>query len=295
MLTHRCPAPALPARTVILGANGFVASAIRSRLTVAGVDHLALGASTLDLTDDDATDALRGRLRAGDAVVFVSAVAPCKSRTALERNLRMADAVCAALEAVTPSHLVYISSDAVYRDSEDPLREDACADAASLHGLMHRARESVLGHALAHVPLAILRPSLLYGADDPHNGYGPNRFRRTAAQERRIELFGEGEERRDHVFVDDLADVACRVLAHRSRGVLNVATGVSHSFREVAEAVSALFDDAIEITPSPRRSPIAHRFFDATACFKAFPDFAYTPLLEGLALTQARDEAQKGL
>ena len=31
------------------------------------------------------------------------------------------------------------------------------------------------------VPVGILRPTLVYGANDPHNGYGPNRFRRLAA------------------------------------------------------------------------------------------------------------------
>jgi nucleoside-diphosphate-sugar epimerase len=37
---------------------------------------------------------------------------------------------------------------------------------------------------------------------DPHNGYGPNRFRRLAAGGEEIVLFGEGEERRDHVQVE---------------------------------------------------------------------------------------------
>ena len=31
--------------------------------------------------------------------------------------------------------------------------------------------------------MASLRPSLLYGIGDPHNGYGPNRFRRQALAE----------------------------------------------------------------------------------------------------------------
>ena len=45
-------------------------------------------------------------------------------------------------------------------------------------------------------PLALIRPTLVHGLDDPHNGYGPNRFRRLAATGREIVLFGEGEERR---------------------------------------------------------------------------------------------------
>jgi nucleoside-diphosphate-sugar epimerase len=294
MLDHLSADPHLPDRTVILGARGFVGGAIRSRLTAAGVELLAFGRSDIDLLDGSAPSALRERLRDGDALVVVSAQAPCKTRTGLLSNLRMVESVCAALEDITPSQVIYVSSDAVYRDSLDPLREDSCADAQGLHGLMHRAREAMLLHAV-RAPLAILRPSLLYGADDPHNGYGPNRFRRTAVQDRRIDLFGDGEEQRDHVFIDDLAELVKRVLDHRSRGVLNVATGAAHSFREVAQAVAALSDEAVDIVPSPRQSPIVHRHFDPTACFKAFPDFHYTGLAEGLSLTQAREAAGKEL
>ncbi len=74
----------------------------------------------------------------------------------------------------------------------------------------------------------MLRPTLIYGAADPHNGYGPNRFCRLAAAGEEIVLFGEGEERRDHVAVEDVAEIAFRVLMRRSRGVLNLATGDVH-------------------------------------------------------------------
>ena len=75
---------------------------------------------------------------------------------------------------------------------------------------------------------------------DPHNGYGPNRFRRLAAEGQDIVLFGEGEERRDHVYIDDVAEIIVRVLQHRSVGALNIATGEVHSFRQVAEQAAAL-------------------------------------------------------
>ena len=49
-----------------------------------------------------------------------------------------------------------------------------------------------------------------------------------------IFLFGEGEERRDHVWIQDVADLTCRVLCHQSVGVLNIATGSVVSFCESA-------------------------------------------------------------
>jgi UDP-glucose 4-epimerase len=147
--------------------------------------------------------------------------------------------------------------------------------------MMHAARELMLKTDVK-VPLAILRPSLLYGARDPHNGYGPNRFRRLAEKGETITLFGEGEEQRDHIYIDDVARLVALVLSHRSRGTLNIATGVSTSFREIAEKVVSLSGKRPEIRGTPRQNPITHRHFDITDCLKTFPQFRYTPLQDGL-------------
>jgi len=177
---------------------------------------------------------------------------------------------------------VYVSSDAIYSDDANPVTERSCQQPSSLHGVMHLAREIMLRAALK-LPLAILRPTLIYGAKDPHNGYGPNRFRRLAAKGEAITLFGEGEEKRDHVHVDDVAALTSAVLQHRSTGTLNIATGRSASFREVAEMVVGLSPRPVEIRGTPRQNPITHRHFDITDCLKAFPEFHYVSLRDGLA------------
>jgi nucleoside-diphosphate-sugar epimerase len=184
--------------------------------------------------------------------------------------------------------VVNISSDAVYPDEPLPLSEKTPAAPSTFHGAMHLAREIAVRETVK-APLAIVRPSLLYGAADPHNGYGPNRFRRLADAGGDIWLFGEGEERRDHVFVDDVADLVVRVLKHRSCGILNAATGEVHSFREIAERAVAIAGRAVAISGSPRQGPMPHngyRPFTTEAVRRAFPDFRYTSLADGMARAQ---------
>lgn len=284
MLEQSSPVRTPPSRVVVLGAGGFVGGAISARLRAEKVPLLALTRNELDLLKSDAAATLQRSLRADDSVVFVSALAPTRNNTMLLDNLRMAEAVCAALAAQPIAHLVYISSDAVYSDDANPVTERSCQQPSSLHGAMHLAREIMLRTALK-LPLAILRPSLVYGAKDPHNGYGPNRFRRLAAKGEAITLFGEGEEKRDHVHIADVAALSSAVLHHRSTGTLNIATGKSTSFREVAEMVSAHAGGSVEIRATPRQNPITHRHFDIVDCLKAFPDFHYISLRDGLALS----------
>jgi nucleoside-diphosphate-sugar epimerase len=253
---------------VIIGAGGFVGGAIGDQLAADKVPILAFTRKELDLLKPEAPATLQRLLRADDSVVFVSALAPTRNNAMLIDNLRMAEAVCAALAAQPVAHLAYISSDAVYSDDVNPVTERSCQQPSSLHGVMHLAREIMLRAALK-LPLAILRPTLIYGAKDPHNGYGPNRFRRLAAKGEAITLFG--------------AALASAVLHHRSKGVLNIATGRSASFREVVEMVVALSSRTVEIRGTPRQNPITHRHFDITDCLKAFPEFHYISLRDGLA------------
>jgi nucleoside-diphosphate-sugar epimerase len=282
MLEHLHTEAKKPRRVVVIGAGGFVGGAIARELARDGVPVLGLTRKEVDLTGDGTTAALAAKLETDDSVVFVSAIAPARTSAMLLQNLRMAEAVGQALSSRPVAHLVYISSDAVYADDANPVTERSCCQPSSLHGMMHAARELMLKSDVK-VPLAVLRPSLLYGARDPHNGYGPNRFRRLAEKGETITLFGDGEEQRDHIYIDDVARLAGLVLAHRSRGTLNIATGGSTSFREIAEKVVALSGKQAEIRGTPRQNPITHRHFDITDCLKAFPQFRYTPLQEGLA------------
>ena len=186
-------------------------------------------------------------------------------------------------------HLVYISSDAVYTDDANPVREDSPRAPTTIHGMMHAARELMLASS-TKAPVVCLRPTLIYGNADPHNGYGPNRFRRQAEKGDRIQIFGEGEERRDHVLVDDVARITILALTHRSEGALNVVTGVSTSFKDIAEMIGQQFNQAVVSQPRPGPRPhLVHRFFDVTNTYKVFPTFQYIPLKKGLEIARQEE------
>ena len=288
MLEHLNASSQPPRRVVVVGAAGFVGNAIAARMEHDGVSVLRIVRQQVDLSATGAGPRLAAMLKAGDSVVAAAAKAPCKDADMLVDNMVMARALAQACSSVDLAHVINISSDAVYADSPGPLDENSCASPGSLHGVMHLAREVILANTVK-APLANLRPSLLYGAGDPHNGYGPNRFRRLAERGEEIVLFGEGEERRDHVYIDDVAELAARVLYRRSRGTLNIVTGWVHSFRDIAGKVVASSGKNAAIRSTTRSGPMPHngyRPFDPAGTRQAFPDFCYTPLDEGLALAK---------
>src|SRR5262249_4891408 len=165
MLEHSTSMRRAPSRVVVIGAGGFVGGAICARLAADKVPVLALTRNELDLLEPEAPATLQPLLRADDSGVFISAVAPARDNALVIDSLGMAEAVCAALAAQPVAQLVYISSDAVYSDDANPVTERSCQQPSSLHGAMHLAREIML-RATLKLPLAILRPTLIYGAKD---------------------------------------------------------------------------------------------------------------------------------
>lgn len=288
MLEHHQNPPALPKRVVVLGRAGFLAGALVRHLGNSGIQVKAIGRDIIDLAAAGTSGRLAGELKADDTVVFLSAITPDKGR-GIEHflaNVRMGETVCAAIAAVMPSQIVYISSDAVYPFSASPTTEASCAEPTDLYGAAHLARELMLKGA-AKCPVAILRPTMIFGAGDTHNSYGANRFRRMARKGGKITLFGGGEETRDHMFIDDVVTLVDLVIRNRSAGTLNLVSGRSIAFGDLARMVAGHFSPAAEIEMLPRQSAITHRQFDASAVHKAFPGFKLTPLEDAIAATHA--------
>ena len=206
-------------------------------------------------------------------------------------NIGMMATVCDALDASPVAHLVYISSDAVYADRPVPLTETSpAAPAACMARCILRASRCCIA-AAGSVPLAILRPTLIYGAGDPHNGYGPNRFRRQANRGEDIVLFGEGEERRDHVDVDDIGRTGSTAFSRTARPACSISRPATlPASRHWPSGSSLCRPRKVAIKGSPRQGPMPHngyRPFDRSGdAMPPFPTSRYTTLDAGLARAQ---------
>lgn len=286
-LVHHTEATS-PKRVVVLGASGFIGRLLARSLSARGVDVAAPDSSLLDLTAPDSGENLSRLLRPDDHLVFLSAVTPDKGRdlASFARNMMMGEQVCQALLSASCAHLTYVSSDSVFRDPAEQVTEAAWPSPLELYGVAHHARERMLAHTCVQteLPFLVVRPVAVYGALDSHNSYGPTRFLRQALSTAEIEIFGEGEEQRDHIFVHDLVNLLVQLIYLRSTGTLHAATGVSLSFAGLALKVGEIVGEA-SLKHLPRRQPITHRTFDIRTLRAALPSFEFTPLAEGLRQT----------
>jgi UDP-glucose 4-epimerase len=289
MIKHLNKTASKPSRVVVLGGKGFIGATITKQLEADGINTLSIGRAEIDLLKATNEKKLTCLLEHGDTLIIAAALAPVKEFSLLLDNINMLRPIIFAAHQVSLSHVIYVSSDAVYSDSPTPLTEISETNPGSLHGIMHKTRELVIQSEISKqfdIPLCIIRPTLIYGTKDPHNGYGPNKFLRLAFDEENIPVFGMGEERRDHVSVNDVANLAVQIVLQKSSGILNIASGRTTSFRTIAEQIILLTKKPLQIIEVPRIGNMPHngfRPFDPEATKLAFPDFNYTEIIDGLS------------
>jgi nucleoside-diphosphate-sugar epimerase len=276
---------------VLLGATGFLGQAIGAALAGAGAEVHGFSSKTLDLTDRSAFGVLDGLAGTGTTLIFASAVTPDKGRTvdALDANLQMAMNVGRYLEGHPFGKVVYVSSDAVYPMSGEAVTEASTVEPADFYALAKYAGERVLANVCgaAKIPLVIVRPTAIYGPGDTHNSYGPNRFISQIQNDRKVSMFGEGDDIRDHVYLDDVAAATVRLSASEATGLFNIASGESRAFGSIVEQLQALSPVEFEVVNLPKSGGTSRRDFDISRLREALPELTLTPFEEGLRRTVA--------
>ncbi len=278
-------------RAVILGSSGFVGRALVRGLAARGVEVKGFSSTTLDLTRDASLAALDAAT-GGAVLFFVAALTPDRGATArtMALNVAMAANLAAHLETTPqrPARIVHLGTDAVYPAAAERVDESTPTSAEGYYAIGKLAAEGAVTCAARAIktPLLVLRPTGIFGPGDPHNSYGPNRFLRAARSGGPINLFGDGEELRDHLYVEDFVRVALDLAASDATGLVNVASGESRTFDAVAREIVRLAP-AVEIARLPRAAGavITHRHYDVARLRALLPGFSPTPLAAALGAT----------
>jgi UDP-glucose 4-epimerase len=260
-------------RVIVLGSKGFVGSNISRLLKKNKVPLINIHRKNYNLEKEDEVKLLSKKIIKGDIVIFAAAKAPVKNNEMLFQNIKMCRNICKFIDYELLEKLIYISSDAVYEDSKSIINENSRTNPDSLHGIMHLTREKMLIESFKN-KICIVRPTLIYGIGDPHNGYGPNQFNKLIKLRKDINLFGKGEELRDHIHIDDVSNIIFEVIIKRGVGIINLVSGKVISFNKIAKILVKNKASKSKIIYNKRTSPMPHdgfRKFSLRYLKKYFP------------------------
>lgn len=281
-------------RVVILGNTGFIGARLEAVFHDRSPHLDVQGRSTasVNLTRPDEVASLADLFDLETAVVMCAAITRhvSDSLEAFWRNVSMVSNLCALLRERAVARFVFLSSAAVYGEDvhNTSITEQTPVHPTSYYGIAKYSSECLLRKAVEGGPrgsLLILRPPLIYGPGDRGAPYGPSGFVKAALRGEPIVLWGDGHERREFIFIDDLVGLTHRLTFDDYAGVLNVVSGQSYSFVDVLAAIARLVPLDVAVTARPRtKRKVDHGFCNA-ALTAEVPDLVFTNLSEGIRRT----------
>ena len=174
-----------------------------------------------------------------------------------EKGLNPFLAFLETLQRFPETRLLFLSSGGtVYGDPEClPVAEDAPLRPRSCHGAGKAAAELFLGLRAADRAV-VLRPSNIYGPGQPlRSGFGViPRLLMCAAEDRPFQLWGDGTQMRDYLYLDDFSEAVCRLARHpAASGTFNLGSGIGTSLNELIGLVGKTTGRTIRIEQQPGR------------------------------------------
>ncbi|MGZ4906689.1 MAG: NAD-dependent epimerase/dehydratase family protein [Halobacteriota archaeon] len=178
----------------------------------------------------------------------------------MDNNIKGTLSVCEAARRNDVSKLVYSSSAAVYGNADCfPIDEARPIRPLSQYAVSKHCGELYMSayHELYEMPTISLRYFNVYGPyQRPENAYSGviSKFFYNAIRNTPIEVFGDGKQTRDFVYVSDVANA--NLLSAQSdvtEGAINIGSGVETSIKELADIVKKRAHSTSDIIHGPPR------------------------------------------
>jgi UDP-glucose 4-epimerase len=269
-------------KVLVTGGGGFIGSNLVRALVEQGddvrvLDNFSTGnrMNLAELAND--VEIVEGELRSyervhaatrGVEVVFHQGALPSVPRSVQDPLTTSAVNVEGTLNVLLAARdegvrrVVCASSSSVYGNSGDlPRFETAHPDPISPYGVSKLAAERYCVSFSRVYPLqtVALRYFNVFGPNqDPTSQYAAvvPRFITAIADGRPVAIYGDGEQRRDFTYVENVveANVLAAVTEGVSGAVLNVATGRPTSVNELADTIGSLLGRPVERDDQPERT-----------------------------------------
>ncbi|MDH3379975.1 MAG: NAD-dependent epimerase/dehydratase family protein [Gammaproteobacteria bacterium] len=177
---------------------------------------------------------------------------------------------------------------AILGEVPPPVHEEMAARPASPYGASKLAAEGYCSaYAQSYGMSAVsLRFSNLYGPHSRNKGSVVAKFIKDITRKGEIEVYGDGSQTRDFLYVEDLVDGICRAIDKRVSGVFQLGQGLPNSVNDLIKIARSVLGKDFDVKfKNFRPGEIRHTYCDISKATKCFGYAPLTTLEDGFKKT----------
>lgn len=277
---------------IVLGKNGFIGSnIIKCFLSYSSDNVKGVSSQECDLLSLNSIQNNLSFIKGNDIIIMASAITRLKENNfeSMIKNIRMADNISSFIEKNKVAYIVFLSTADVYGlvKQDTMINEKLLPNPNDYYAMSKLSSEYILKKMChkKHIPLLVLRLSGIYGPGD--NGKSTiNKLIESAVINKKVVIYGDGEDKRDFVYIEDLCNVLKMAADHKINGTLNVATGKSSSIKEIVEVIKQSTDEKFIVEykkhTNQHEERVKDMIYDTTLLTSTFPDIKFKDICKGI-------------
>ena len=206
----------------------------------------------------------------------------------LQKNLLLTKNFLEVLNKNKPKSVLFFSSQSIYGENTNNTNttEKTLPDPTSFYGIAKYTAERMMTKYCLEkkIPLIIVRIPRVYGLGDNVNNYGPMKFTDFFKKKKTLTLWGDGSEKRDYLYIDDLNEILLKLIKKNFTGLVNICSGTAHSFLQIIKHIESLTKQRYKLKKRRRSRPKVDHIMNNKFLKQIIGDYKFTSLKSGLSL-----------
>lgn len=275
---------------LIIGGSGYIGSALTNTILskYQNSNVISIGSRDLNLTDENAFLKLDKMIDPNTIVYFCSGIKKQlgDSLETYSTNLGMVYNFLKSKNLLESKKFVYLSSAEVYGENIDNLQIDERFPMlpTSYYGMSKKHCEELIRLTFRKKNFenfVLARMPLVYGHDENQLIYGPSGFVKNALAGKTQIFWGDGHEKRNFLYIEDLIDVLVHLADTKFTGVLNIANTESNSFVDITNILHEL-GLPLALEQRLRTKQKVDQGYNVSLLRKIYPNFEAHSLKDGM-------------
>jgi UDP-glucose 4-epimerase len=181
---------------------------------------------------------------------------------------------------------LFFSTQSIYGEDTDNknITEKTLPDPTSYYGIAKYNCERLIEKVFTEIkiPFLIIRTPRIYGLGDNPQNYGPSMFTDKFKKKEIISLWGDGSEKRNYLYIDDVTNIINILILKNYIGAINICSNSNNSFKYLIQRLNFITKNKIKIVYKKRSRKKADQIMNNNFLKKIIGNYKFTSIDDGL-------------